>query len=52
MPKIYYFYHKNDTDKESIGKIVATNRLSAAKYFAAIKRMSLKQFLSLFSISR
>ncbi len=52
MPKIYHFYHRNDHNKESIGKIIATNRLSAAKYFAAVKRMELKQFISLFSISR
>lgn len=52
MPKIYHFYNKSDNSQEAIGKIIATNRLSAAKYFAAIKRMELKQFLSLFSISK
>jgi hypothetical protein len=52
MPKIYSFYSRNDQSQESVGKIVATNRLSAAKYFAAIKRMSLKQFLSVFEVSK
>ena len=52
MPKVYYFYNKGNKNQEAIGKIIATNRLSAAKYFAAVKRMDLKSFLSLFSISR
>jgi hypothetical protein len=50
---MYYFYCKNDKDKEPIkssNKIVS--RLEAAKYFAEIKKMSLKTFLSLFSVTK
>lgn len=52
MPKKYYFYAKNDINQESISRVLATNRLSAAKYFAARKKLSLKSFLNIYSISR
>ena len=52
MPKKYYFYSKNDWQQEPISKTIATDRLAAAKYFAKVKRLSLKDFLSLFSVSR
>ena len=52
MAKRYYFYSKNDWQQEPIAKTIATDRLAAAKYFAAQKHLTLKQFLSVYSISR
>ena len=48
-----YFYYKNDQNKESIGRVYNfSSRLMAAQYFATIKNMKLKTFLSVFSISK
>lgn len=52
MPKTYYFYARNDWHQEPIAKTIATDRLAAAKYFAARKQLTLKQFLQIYSISR
>lgn len=52
MPKNYYFYSKNDLHQEPIAKTLASNRLAAAKYFAANKGLPLKQFLEIYSVSR
>jgi len=52
MAKRYYFYSKNDWHQEPIAKTIATDRLAAAKYFAAQKDLPLKQFLLVYSISR
>lgn len=50
---IYFFYSKNDKNKEPI---MRTDRLKtkkeAASYFAKIKKMSLDIFLRLFSIGK
>jgi hypothetical protein len=50
--KRYYFYSKSDTSKEPIAHCSEPGRLKAACYFAQIKQMTLKQFLSVFAISR
>ena len=50
--KRYYFYINTDKNKEPIMSYTAFSRLKAANYFAAIKQMDLKTFLTLFSISR
>jgi hypothetical protein len=47
---IFAFYNKNDKNQEIIGKIVSTSRLNAAKYFAAHKQLSLKEFLKIFGV--
>ena len=48
-----YFYSKNDPNKEPIGRFDnGESRLLAAQYFANRKRMSLKNFLNIFSISK
>jgi hypothetical protein len=48
-----YFYSKNDKSKEPIKKtFLTTSRLNAAKYFAEIKQMKLKDFLKIFTISK
>ena len=52
MIKHYYFYSKKDGNKEPIAKTPATDRLAAAKYFAAQKELSIKQFLQIYSVSR
>ena len=52
MPRKYYFYSKLDSTQEPISKTVASSRLKAAKYFAARKRLPLKKFLSIYSISK
>lgn len=52
MPRKYSFYSRNDQSQESISSTLASGRLAAAKYFAARKRLSLKQFLNIYAISR
>ena len=50
---MYYFYFKNDLKREKIGKTSEfSTRLDAAKYFATIKKMKLKDFLSVFAVSK
>jgi hypothetical protein len=50
---MYYFYFKNDVKKEKINSTHDfSSRLGAAKYFAAVKNMKLKEFLSIFSVSK
>lgn len=48
----YQFYYKNDPNKEAIAIILSTSRLNAAKYFARGKRLSLKEFLTIYAITR
>lgn len=48
----YYYYSKVDPTNEKLGSIVALSRLGAAKMFAQRKRLDLKSFLSVYSISR
>lgn len=49
-----YFYSKNSNNKEAIYKLIfnSPSRLKAARFFALIKGLSLKQFLSIYSISK
>ena len=50
---MYYFYSRNDKNREPIMRSTKiTSRLDAAKYFAQLKNMSLKAFLSVFSVSK
>jgi hypothetical protein len=49
----YFFYSKNDKKKEPIKTFYNIgSRLEAAKYFAELKKLSLKDFLKVFSISK
>jgi len=48
----YFFYVKNDQKQEPISIIYSSSRLKASKLFAKRKKMKLKQFLSIFSISK
>lgn len=50
--KLFYFYSRTDKAQEPIAKATNDSRLSAAKLFAATKRLSLKSFLKLFGVSR
>ena len=47
---IFKFYNRNDKNQETIGRVVTTSRLQAAKYFAARKQLDLKTFLKLYSV--
>ncbi len=49
---IYYFYSRADPKQEPVSKIVAISRMSAAKYFASRKRLSLRQFLTIYGVSK
>ena len=50
---MFYFYHRNDNTQEPIKKVFfTTSRLNAAKYFAEIKQMELKDFLKIFGVSK
>lgn len=47
------FYHKSDKSKEAIGRTAShSSRLSAAKHFAKIKNLELKDFLKLFTVEK
>jgi hypothetical protein len=48
----YYYYIKNDPNKEVLGKVFTTTRLAAAKEFAAQKRLPLKTFLSIWAVNK
>jgi hypothetical protein len=50
--KKYFFYYKNDSNKEPVHSVDSESRLDAAKLFAKIKNLSLKSFLSLFNVSK
>jgi hypothetical protein len=50
--KKYFFYSKNDPKKEPISSTMTSSRLKAAHYFSVIKKMTLKQFLSIFTINK
>ena len=50
--KTYYYYSKIDSKQEKLNTIIAPSRLSAAKLFAQIKRLDLKSFLTIYSISK
>lgn len=48
---IFKFYNRNDRNQETIGRVVTTSRLQAAKLFAERKQLSLKQFLKIFAVT-
>ena len=48
----YNFYSRLDSKQEPIAKVIAMNRLSAAKAFAARKQLSLKHFLQIYGINK
>jgi hypothetical protein len=48
---IFKFYNRNDKNKETIGRVVTTSRLQAAKLFAERKQLPLKEFLKIFGVT-
>lgn len=48
----YSFYSKSDSKKEYIGCGWFGSRFQAAEHFANRKKLTLKEFLKLYSISR
>jgi hypothetical protein len=50
--KKYRYYYRSDASSESISITLAPSRLKAAKWFAAAKRLPLKEFLKIYSVSR
>lgn len=50
--KKYFFYHKTSSTKEPIQHTYAISRMRAAIYFASIKKLDIKSFLNIFSISK
>lgn len=50
--KMYSFYAKNDQKKEKLGTTPHQSRLLAAKYFAERKRLQLKTFLDIYTITK
>ena len=47
---IFKFYNKRDKDQETIGRVITTSRLQAAKIFAERKQLPLKEFLKIFGV--
>jgi len=54
--KNYQFYSRanfnNNNNAECIGKVRTFSRLNAAKHFAKIKNLSLRDFLRIFKVSK
>jgi len=50
--KKFSFYSLTDSSQEVIGSTIALTRLSAAKSFAEKKHLSLKNFLTIFRVTR
>jgi hypothetical protein len=48
----YSFCYRNQYTGEVIDSVDAISRLSAAKFFAAKKQLTLKEFLEIFTISK
>ena len=48
---IFAFYYRNDKNQETIGRVVTTSRLQAAKLFAERKQLPLKEFLKIFGVT-
>ena len=47
------FYSKSDKTKEAVGRTATySSRLNAAKHFAKIKNLELKDFLRLFTVEK
>ena len=47
---IFKFYNRNDKNQETIGRVVTTSRLQAARLFAERKCLPLKEFLKVFGV--
>lgn len=52
MSRKYSFCYRNQYTGEVIDSVYAVSRLSAAKFFAARKQLTLKEFLKIFTISK
>ena len=50
MPKKFLFYGKNDSRKEIISSIHASDIVEATTIFAAVKRLSVEQFLNIYKV--
>ena len=48
--KAYFYYKKNDSNKEAIDKVVAPSLLSAVSFFADRKQMDEFDFISLYNV--
>lgn len=48
---IFKFYSRNDRDQETVGRVITTSRLQAAKIFAERKQLPLKEFLKVFGVT-
>jgi hypothetical protein len=49
---MYGYYSRVDKNKEIISKTLSFSRLQAAKFFALRKRLTLKEFLSIYKVER
>lgn len=52
ITKKYSFFYRNQYTGEVIDCVEAVSRLAAAKFFAARKKLTLKEFLKIFTISK
>ena len=47
---IFGFYNKSDKNQEVINRTFSISRLQAARYFAELKQLPLKEFLKIFGV--
>jgi len=52
LKKKYYFYSRVDSTQEPIMSAWSFSRIKAAEYFAKMKQLDLKSFLSIFAVSK
>jgi hypothetical protein len=52
LKKKYYFYSRVDSTQEPIMSAWSFSRIKAAEYFAEMKQLDLKSFLSIFAVSK
>ena len=50
MPKKFLFYGKDDSRKEKISSVYASDIVEATSLFAAVKRLSVEQFLNIYKV--
>ena len=46
------YYSRVDSNKEPLGKLLTNSRYTAAKFFAARKSLTLREFLTIYTVPK
>ena len=52
LMRLYSYHSKRDTNQEVLGRSISASRLIAAQHFATRKSLTLKQFLSIYTVPK